>query len=912
MSELMGSILGPNVPWSSCAPDRLEELRSILLEWAPGVFANLRVVEGEHATLPFGRKNELFALEIEGVPGLDRAFIIETGSSYIWLDGTSSPVHQMNDLDALQLGEDQVLDYLRWFFFTVRGGTDAFVLLDDPASVTDEGAGPERLAEVRSAVVPFAFAEGTSDAGLLVACSIAYAGVAFNTQVSVSTSGLVEMLDDQPITDLDGFGVPSYPPLAPLPESPSAPANDSSARFTPRAELHTGDVDVTSAVVSVLLSAAVREQLGHTLLQRFNTRSGSDGWSALLRFVQESTSIIIIESEIPFAEDIVAGLIDPTGATFPSGTVRRADAMSGDDARCCVMLDSSTRLQLISFHAYQSLWDTERTAYQLSIGPASVLIGCDRFADVPDALRRVTDLVLTLPRIDPALFVKIFEGVFHVPPPTGWDVGPDGADWTRYLLHTDFHAPQGLKLTPGEALDHLRERCSERLRQLSADDAPALNDLHGLGEARQIAEDLIADIAEARSGAIPWSSVDRGFLLVGAPGTGKTTLAKAIARECGVKFVQGSAAAWQSAGALDAHLKAMRATFSEARRYAPTILFIDEIDSIGNRELLSGQNATYQTDVINALLEQVQGMDPDEPVIVIGATNFVERVDPALRRAGRLDQIVTVSRPNVAGLTEIFKHYLRPYRAEKTLAADVDETLLAQLAFGATGADVELFVRGAARRARKEQRVLAQVDLVSEVTRRPRREDNVVRLAPDELRRVAVHEAGHAMLKLASSGGGADLAFISIIPRMDGSLGFVASAPNDSASITRRECIEHIEVALGGRAAEELVYGQEEVSTGAGGSSESSDLAIATRVATSLVCSSGLGGDGSLLWTGEPTPAQMTQIDGLLRDAYVNARRQLELHRSTFDAIADTLVRDQEIDGDTLRAFVSSLGPTGE
>ena len=153
------------------------------------------------------------------------------------------------------------------------------------------------------------------------------------------------------------------------------------------------------------------------------------------------------------------------------------------------------------------------------------------------------------------------------------------------------------------------------------------------------------------------------MLLVGAPGTGKTSLARAIAKECDVKFVCGSAARWQSAGALDSHLRAMRADFDEARRYAPAILFIDELDSIGSRERLDSQHSTYQTDVINALLEQIQGIQSTETVIVIGATNYPDMVDPALRRSGRLDQVIEIPLPNIDGLEQIYKYYLRGSRA---------------------------------------------------------------------------------------------------------------------------------------------------------------------------------------------------------------------------------------------------------
>jgi ATP-dependent Zn protease len=870
----------------------------------------------------------------------------------------------VNSEENLELTEETAADFLRFFCYFLRADEGAFALLEAPEDVTAMGHDDAWFADNAAKLDPEASdlwmrlqtartgtgrlkVKGKDEEGrFLIDAAIAYGASRAAAVFAVAPDGVCEMTEDETFMSMDGLMPPLYPTLTlsvkqeyqetrrpitgeeekeeeetgderaatgehEVPRLPTAPSFieqlDQLAR--PSATSFGGpgrDKEVTEAAVATLLEDAIRERDGSMILQHFNSETAADKpIERLAKMIFSSAPIIVIESDIPFVEDFVGGLVVAANDDLAKQGRYSAGA-TGDDSRCMVDFDriGGAKLFFLSFHAYRSLHDPERTAHELGLKDAAVFIGADRLSDVPEPLRRITDLVLKFPRIDRKLFSRIFERVFGVKPSQGWE-GTE-ADWTRYLVPADFHGPRRLGLGPDDALAWLKDRVKNRLKLVSADSGPSLNELNGIGEARLIAEDLIADVRSAQAGQIPWSAVDRGFLLIGRPGTGKTTLARAIAKECGIKFVVSSATGWQAAGALDAHLRAMRADFTEARRFAPAILFIDEIDSVGNRETLSGQNAVYQTDVINALLEQVQGFDISAPVIVIGATNYVENVDPALKRAGRLDQVVRIPLPNIDGLEKIFDYYLKRYRDNNELAPDVSSRQLAELAFGLTGADVEFFVRGADRRARREARKINQVDLLAEVTHRPRRPDSAPQLGPEEMRRVAVHEAGHTTSRLLGARKGAELSFVTIVPRLDGSLGFVASLPREGSSATRREMLEEMETILAGRAAEEIVYGAADVGLGAGGASESSDLAVATSLATMLVCQSGLGANKALHWTRTPTLVQEKQIDQLLRTSYKNVVARLRASRALLEDVARLLVEKQEIGGPELRSLTEA------
>ena len=442
--------------------------------------------------------------------------------------------------------------------------------------------------------------------------------------------------------------------------------------------------------------------------------------------------------------------------------------------------------------------------------------------------------------------------------------------------------------------------CVERIRRLAGDRSiasgvPTLADMHGLDEARAWGERIARDMIDCQAGRLPWSALDRGAVLCGPPGTGKTLFAQALAATCVVPLIVTSVADWFATEHLGETLKRMRAIFAEARARRPCILLIDELQGIGGRDTLEDRHRIYWSQIINLLLESLDGSDRTTGIIFIGACNDVSRIDPALLRPGRLDRVFRVELPDAVALQGILRHYLG------TDLPDADLEPLAAIALGASGAQVVQWVRDARRTARHAGRELQVSDLVAAI-RGPSSS-----LPPVVMRRIAIHESGHAVVGLAL--GVAPSATISIGLRGQTG-GYVNLERTPDYVDTRQSALRTISTLLGGRAAEEAVYGV--VSGGAGGGSDS-DLALATSLAASLEASYGLG--GILVWRGEPgrlsvlmsNPDVACAVERTLAECYRCACRIVDANRGALIRVSDALLTEGHLSGKRLAAVVGEL-----
>ena len=422
------------------------------------------------------------------------------------------------------------------------------------------------------------------------------------------------------------------------------------------------------------------------------------------------------------------------------------------------------------------------------------------------------------------------------------------------------------------------------------------------------------------------AKIPKGVLLVGPPGTGKTLLAKAVAGEAGVPFfsISGSEFVEMFVGV---GASRVRDLFEQAKKNAPCIVFIDEIDAVGRQRgagLGGGNDEREQT--LNQLLTEMDGFEGNSGIIIVAATNRPDVLDAALMRPGRFDRQVVVDRPDYAGRLQILGVHARG----KTLAKDVDLDKVARRTPGYTGADLANLLNEAAILAARRQLTEVSMDEVNDAIERvmagPEKKDRV--MSEKRKRLVAYHEAGHALVG-ALMPDYDPVQKISIIPRGNaGGLTFFTPSEErmESGLYSRAYLQNQMAVALGGRVAEEIVYGDDEVTTGA-----SNDLQQVARVARQMVTRFGMSALGplsleagnqevflgrDLMTRSDVSDAIANRIDEAVRDivqhCYVETVNLVQQHRDCMDRVVELLIEKETLDGDEFRSIVAEFAQIPE
>lgn len=400
-------------------------------------------------------------------------------------------------------------------------------------------------------------------------------------------------------------------------------------------------------------------------------------------------------------------------------------------------------------------------------------------------------------------------------------------------------------------------------------------------------------------------SMPKGILLVGPPGTGKTMLAKAVAGEANVPFFSMSGSEFVEMF-VGMGASKVRDLFKQAKEKAPCIVFIDEIDAIGQKRdgRIGGNDEREQT--LNQLLTEMDGFEENTGVIILAATNRPESLDPALTRPGRFDRRVPVELPDLQGREEILKVHAKKIKLEE----HVDFTKIARMASGASGAELANIINEAALRAvRNGRSAVSQSDLEEsiEVVIAGYQKKNAI-LTDQEKKIVAYHEVGHALVA-AKQSNSAPVQKITIVPRTSGALGYTMQVDEGNRYLLSREELENkIATLTGGRAAEELVF--HSISTGA-----SNDIEQATKLARSMIARYGmseefgmvafetmnnpyLGNDTSLACSAETQTQIDKQVVTLIKQQYHKAEKILENNRQKLDEIAQFLYEKETITGE--------------
>ena len=426
------------------------------------------------------------------------------------------------------------------------------------------------------------------------------------------------------------------------------------------------------------------------------------------------------------------------------------------------------------------------------------------------------------------------------------------------------------------------------------------DDVKGCDEAKQELQEIVEYLKNPDRFTRLGGKLPKGVLLSGPPGTGKTLLARAVAGEAGVPFFYRAGSEFEEMF-VGVGSKRVRQLFSAAKKKTPCIVFIDEIDAVGtSRKAFETQSRK----TLNQLLTEMDGFEQNEGIIVIAATNIPEQLDPALTRPGRFDRLIHVPNPDIGGRREILTHYL----ADKPCDPDVDIESLARGTAGFSGAELFNLVNVAAVQAAVSN------EMTISAARLEWAKDRVVMgverksavLTEESKRLTAYHEAGHAVVALRT-GGAMPVHKATIVPR-GSALGMVTQLPDkDETSITRKQLLARLDVCMGGRVAEELIFGRDEVTTGA-----LSDLQQATRLATYMVGEVGLSNlvgpvhvDSMSKGGRRATEALVDrEVVQLLRDSHARVTRLLTKHSADLHKLSAELLQKETMTGDEIRALL--------
>ncbi|MGO7225581.1 AAA family ATPase [Rhizobium ruizarguesonis] len=425
----------------------------------------------------------------------------------------------------------------------------------------------------------------------------------------------------------------------------------------------------------------------------------------------------------------------------------------------------------------------------------------------------------------------------------------------------------------------------------SAPRTPTLSELPGYGPLRPWVEAIKRDVGDWREERIRWSDVDRGILLVGPPGTGKTLFATALASELGFELVATSVGEWQGSrqGHLGHMLSAMSTSFANATSHRGAVLFVDELDAIGDRLRMRSDHTYYEGNVIGRFLELTTHALDQPGTIVVGATNYGHLIDNAILRSGRLETHVQLDLPEEEERADILSYHLDHFLSAAELREVTDNLMLA------TPADLEKLARAAKRAARIRKGVLSLQDVKAVLPAK-------VPLPEQVLHRICVHEIGHALMAMAS--GSAEEINIRVESHMvegaavqDG--GRVHYKMSNRALPTEKDLLAKMRTMLGGTAAEEVVFGSRSI--GAGGV-EGSDLDQATRLAYRLVASYGLGkalryqvGADRVDESFIPAPELRAEVDVILAREYRATKELLVKEKARLMRLAAELVVDRQM-----------------